>query len=141
MIGTSRLIKIIVMVLGIYLLIVNVVSWTMDGDVNTMSVATMLSSEDQATFYKFHNANFTNFKGFEWFFNYLETFPGPATTRMLLSNYSDIVNNYSVSSNGIIDFIAAIWRILSTPLLLVITLVIDVIRNALWFLGAIFGQI
>lgn len=141
MVGCGRFVKIIVLTLGIYVLTMNVILWANDPSVNVLLNAENPISIDKYfySFANFHGYNVTHFRGFSWFFDKLSTFPGLASSHKMLSTYANIVSGFKVTNNGILDTILAILRLLTTPINLGVTLVIDIINNAIWFFSFIWS--
>lgn len=145
MVACNRLFKTITLLLGVYLLIINVVLWATEPSVNILllkgngiSILNDLQDMPQiyevSSFEEMHKISSMNYKGFEWFFDRISSFPGPAVTHGYLMTYSNILTGFSITGNWGIDFLLAIFRILSTPLLFVITVTLDILNNAIWFI-------
>lgn len=140
MVGCNRLLRIICLGLGSYLLVINVILWATDPEVNMLLLKQYNITEEIYLIDKFqimHNYNMTHYRGFKWFFDNLSNFPGPSFTHGMLMTYANIISGYSITGNWGLDFLLAIFRILSTPLLLTITITMDILNNAIWFIGFI----
>lgn len=139
MVGCNRVVKIICMTLGIYLLTANIILWANDPSVNVLlNQNNPIHINEFFNFASFHGYNATNFKGFGWFFDKISTFPGLSSTHKMMMTYGNIVSNFHVTDNNIVDAILGILRLLTTPINLTVTLFIDILNNAIWFFSFIF---
>lgn len=130
----SVLIKTIFILLGVYVIAINVTLWATSHNVGGEQLHGVL---DNWNFYGFHSSRMSDFGyvGFESFYNLLGTFPGLRYTQGITSTYLDIVSGYDVTGIGILDALIGVVRILTAPMLLGITIVTDIINNVIWFLG------
>lgn len=143
MVFGNRFIKIIVLTLGIYLLTANVILWATEPSVNLQLIYSNFTTHNLnefSGFKGFHDFGMVNFKGFKWFFDRISTFPGPTFTHGVLTTYTDILSGFSITGNWGLDFLLAIFRITSTPILLSITIVVDIVNNGLWFVKFVVWQ-
>lgn len=130
----SVLIKTIFLLLGVYVIAINVTLWATSHNVGGEQLHGIL---DDWNFYGFHSSRMRDFGyvGFEKFYNLLGTFPGLRYTQGITSTYLDIISGYNVTGIGVIDALFGLVRILTAPFLLTITIVTDIINNVVWFLG------
>lgn len=126
----SHSIKIIIMTLGIYIIVINIIDWA-----NGYNVANNLEATNlNWNFNAFHNTTMTSFKGFKWFKEHLATFPGINQTIATLQKNANIFKNFEgVEAHDIFGYVMAIWQFITIPFTLVISLLKDIINNVLWF--------
>lgn len=129
----SSIIKTIFLILGVYVISINVTLWANSHNVGGEQLGLM----QDWNFYAYHSARMKDFGyvGFEKFYNVLGTFPGLSHTQALTSTWLDIVSGYNLTGIGILNFVLAIVRIFSAPLLLTIGIITDILNNVIWLLG------
>lgn len=130
--GNNTFIRIIFISFGFFLLAINIVFWT-----NSSAFQFgMTSQEYWGAAYDAHD----DFIGFGKLFSYLETFPGINFTIKAFNVWGNIIANYDVTGNGLLDLLLAIFRVISVPLALVVTIAGDIISNVMWFWYLITGN-
>ena len=140
MVGCNRIIKIIVMTLGIYLLVINVVLWANDPKMNILLLETSTYHYDMVpNYYVFHETKMVNFYGFEWFYNRLSTFPGLQNTVAQITNYGKYISGLSLGKWVLISILETIVKGLVVPFQLLGAIAVDIYNNAKWFLGFIWN--
>lgn len=130
MIIGNRFVKLIFVVLGGIILAINLVFWANN---NPQMLKPFIIS--YSGYQHFGDTN--KFVGFKELFEYIETFPGISHSSYILNKYTNIISNYKVVDGGILDAIIAIFRLLTAPVLLSVTIVIDVFNNIRWFFNGI----
>lgn len=137
----SRLIKTIVLILGVFLLVINIVLWANDTDLVSKDFWDDYSQIENFSWWSYDeyvsSASPQNYYGFRWFFDKLSTFPGLRSTLDMFQNFSNVISNFDVTGNYFADIFLAIFRILFTPVMLVMTLVLDIFQNVSWFISFI----
>lgn len=130
----TTLIKTIFILLGVYVIAINITLWATSQSVGGEQ---LVGGPSEWNFFEYHDARMSTYGyvGFEKFYDLLSTFPGLRYCQGITSTYADIVTGYNVTNVGILDAILAIFRILSTPLLLSVTIIADIVNNVIWFLG------
>lgn len=136
----SRSIKFIFLTAGVYLLIVNIILWANSAEVNANLIygREFLIGGDNwwdvlNSFNKWHDYNMVHYRGFEWFYDRFSTFPGLSATTNVITNYANILRGFSITNNFFLDVLIAIGKMLTTPILLVVTLATD-IMSILWWM-------
>lgn len=130
----SRLFKTIFLIVGVYVIAVNVIRWA-----NLPHVADIwLNDNTFISFTQFQGQyQMQKYWGFKWFFDVISTFPGATTTVAMFNKYGNIISMFPTTFDpnniNILEGIIAILAILFTPALLGITIVIDILNNVLWF--------
>lgn len=134
----NRLVKTIVLILGVFLLVINVVIWANDTDVVSKNYFEQVSEISNFSWWSYDEYNSQaapqNYYGFRFFFDKLSTFPGLRATWTMLKEFGDVINNFSVTSIPLLDVLFAIFRVLFTPVMLLITIVTDIYSNVKWFI-------
>ena len=124
-----RILSSIFILLGVYLVIINIICWA-----NSEQVAKVYASTlDGGTYNYWHNTSMNTYKGFRWFYEELSTFPGLAATLGTLNQLGKFVNPLGSTPNDLWSWVVYIGQILSAPIQLLVTVVVDVIRNLVWF--------
>lgn len=129
MVGSSRLIRNIFGILSAWVLIVILISFA-----------------NQSTNYggyvvwgqPYHPDIITkhaHFHGFKEFFGYLETYPGLYYTQSWINNYCNVIGNFQVTNVDVLNALLAIFRILTTPIVIAVSIVSDIVHNIVWFYG------
>lgn len=132
MTGSFKVFKYIFFTLGIYLIIVNVILWASGSELNDSFLELSLPNNFNS-FHTYDNAY--EWKGFQWFFERLSTFPGLYYTVNACNTYANIISNFTITNIGVLDTVLAILRILTTPLILINTVLVDIINTVIWFIG------
>ena len=130
MIGSSRLIKIIFLTLGVYLIAINIILWANGEDL----AERVLTESSWMTFNGYQNQR-PDFKGFHWFFNELSTFHGVKTTMAAFNKYINIFNQHWTENIGENIGTGFLWllQVIFAPMMFLGTTLIDIFTNAAWF--------
>lgn len=118
-------IKFIFMILGIYIIIINIIMWS-----NAPSTASGLGNG--ITFGAYHSYSMQHWRGFSWFFNEVSSFNGWQATYATFNNYCNIVGRYQITGNGIVDTFLAVGRVLTAPIVLLWALLMDISSFIRW---------
>ena len=86
----GRTLKTIVLIFGIYIIIINICDIALGGS-STDKILEMINVN---SFQQFHASGRNRFKGFNWFFNELETFPGFTATARFIGNLRSFKNPF-----------------------------------------------
>lgn len=80
----------------------------------------------------------THYIGFKYFFNIISTYPGPGFTLDMLNDYCNVFTNFEVSGIAVIDWFIALFRLITGPIVISVTLVGDLITNLIWLFKWVF---
>lgn len=128
----SHFIKLIVMSLGIFLIVINIIVWANGKDVAADLESTLFNWNYKA----WHGVKMSEYKGFRWFYEKLSTFPGLNTTISTFNKMANIVNVFDTGEPGnIIEFLRSILMILTAPVVLFFTIMLDVVNLIGWFVS------
>ena len=84
-------------------------------------------------FISMHNQSTYEYRGFKYFFEYMKTFPGLANSHNTVSTIAGIINNQvSYTNNDVLNVLLNILTIISSPVQLIICLVVDIFNNLVW---------
>lgn len=153
MIWNNRFIKIIVLVLGVFILALNFIIYLNQGvvvlnessfSIHDIPIDILLDPEklnkylDSMYFYDYNtDYSMQSYFGFGYFFDKFSQFPGLTHTLDMLRSFGNVVGNFSVTGNNIIDFVIAIFRVISTPIAIGMTLFMDIVHNLIWIVSFI----
>lgn len=149
MIWNNRLIKSIVLILGVFVLVINLVIYFNDTQyvpgINGGSNWWNWQSIPDLKFWTYddYNTEFASkhYFGFRYFFNKLSTFPGLRYCTDAITKYGNIITNFKVTDITILDVLIAIFRIITTPIVLLFTFLTDIMSNLYWFISFIIDGI
>ena len=124
----------ILLLIGVYLIAINIISLGQSGQF-------VLGYQDElfdfnVSFQTWHSQGW-KFKGFQWFWWKIETWPGLNNTITFISNFAKFGNIDFGSASDVISFLQLIGDILMFPVKLLVLIVADVGMNLMWFIGFI----
>ena len=134
MIIGNRFVKILFITLGLFVLVVNLIYWANQPLV--ISPTYYINNNEFIVMFDRHQS----FIGFSDFFKFLETFPGLTTTIVTLRTWGDIISNFSITNIGFLDALIGIFRLITTPIALSMTIIVDLFRNIIWFVTLLSGN-
>ena len=133
----GRTLKTIVLILGIYIIIINICDLAIGGN----STDKLLETINVNSFQQFHESGRNRFKGFNWFFHELETFPGFTATAQFIGNLREFKNPFdgtnAFGDGNVFAAIKYIAAAITTPIWLIVTTTCELIMNIIWFFGFI----
>lgn len=133
----GRSLKTIVLILGIYIIIINIC----DLAIGNSTTDSILDTINVNSFQQFHASGRNRFKGFNWFFKELETFPGFTQTAQFIGNLRSFRNPFdgtdAFTSGNVFDAVKFIAVAITTPIWLIVISTGEIIRNIIWFFGFI----
>ena len=124
----GHLIKIIFLLIGIYLIVVNIVSLV----VYSSYYASLDSALDYTTFSGWHNYQPIKFHGFSWFFDRLESFPGFNQLTTAIHQWQDYVTT-GLTDNSTWGTISYVIGLIALPFKALWALFVDLILSIIWF--------
>lgn len=132
----AQFIKIIVLFLGVYLLVVNIVSLAYYyGSVGNVFDNESLYTALDFNFVGWHDYQPIEYKGFSWFFDKLSTFPGFSNIRKLLEDLqkSAVSLGDQLSGGDIFAVVKYLAKVLTSPFRFIWRLMLDIIQSFGWF--------
>lgn len=136
MIIGNRLVKTVFLTLGIFLIVINIVWWAND----ELASKTLIDMNlyDKGDFVLFHKSG-VEFRGFQWFFDKLSTFPAfKFTYDVIITKWLNLAGDFDWTGVAFIDFIYAIFRVILAPFALLGTILVDLFNNLMWFFSFFF---
>lgn len=125
MVGTGRLIKTIFLILGIYIIAVNIILWANN---NEHSIFSNTSEIVAVGNYQYFHEQCESFKGFQWFFERISSFPALEQSYGAVLKYKNIITGAS----DLGPFFGTI-AILNSPVELFVKFCTDFINIVIWF--------
>lgn len=132
----GRALKTIVLIFGIYIIIINICDLAIGGN----STDKLLETINVSSFQQFHASGRNRFKGFNWFFRELETFPGFTATAQFIGNLREFKNpldGTEAFTGNVFDAVKYIATAITTPIWLIVITTCELIMNIIWFFGFI----
>lgn len=121
----ARAIRIIVLSSLIFLVLVNLVAFTITQDFTTGDWHIIHTDINNGSEFKF--------RGFKYFMDYVSTFPGLGNSTNLLNKGLNLLSGQGeLTTVGWIDAIIGVFYLLVSPITLLVGFVIDIINNAIW---------
>lgn len=125
----SHSIEIIFLLLGVYLIVINIVGLT----IFERHVADINTPLDYTSFQGWHAYQINQYVGFQWFFRRLETFPGfDQFSKTLDWFYSLVTAGVPEDSNGWAT-LGYLCNLISMPFRFLWALIVDIVLNVAWF--------
>lgn len=109
------------------LIVINLVLWTTDIEGTSMAISNNTGTPSK-------------FIGFQSLFDIFSTFPGPALTTTVLNKYVNVFTNFNVTGIAIIDWFVALFRLITGPIAITVTIIGDVLTNLVWLFNLLFIQ-
>lgn len=125
----SHSIEIIFLLLGIYLIVINIVGLT----IYERNIAHINTPLEYTNFQGWHDYQINEYVGFNWFFNRLETFPGFNNFSNNLDWWNQLITENLPDGSNIFGTLAYIANIISMPFRFAWSIIVDVILNVIWF--------
>lgn len=124
----SRLLRIIVLSTFVFILGANLVLFTI------VQPGTYVHNYvEYAPNFVFMNKYHYNYRGFKDFFDYISTFPGLINSHLTVNRMAAILSReISYTGYTIVDAVLGVFDILSSPVQLIITFILDIFNNVVW---------
>lgn len=133
MVGTGRLIKTIFLILGIYIIAVNIILWANNNEHSIFMNTSEIVSHNS---YQYFHEQGESFKGFYWFFERIGSFPGLEQSYSAVLKYKQIITGAS-DLHPLFGTLA----ILNSPIELVVRFLQDFISIVIWFFEFVYYAI
>lgn len=124
-------IEVLILSLGVYLIVLNIISLSQAGHILHHYSDVELYSYD---FKSWHDINNAEFKGFNWFTQQLATFPGVKQTKEFIEEMTFFGNFKEYAPQDLIEWIRYIANCLIFPIRLTITIIADILENVIFFI-------
>lgn len=125
----SHSIEILFLLLGIYLIVINIVGLT----IYERHIANINTSLDYTTFQGWHDYQINQYVGFNWFFNRLETFPGFNNFSNNIDWWVELISQDVPDGTNLFGTLGYIANIISMPFRFIWSIIVDIILNIVWF--------
>lgn len=112
------------------LVVINLVLWTTTPGIG-------MDMGDGALGYV-HGGSPIKYVGFKSLFEILGTFPGPSMTMETLNQYCNVFTNFEVTGIAVVDYIIALFKLITGPIASGIAIIGDVVTNLIWLFRIIF---
>lgn len=123
----SRSIRILVIVSLIFVIAANFVFFSVSQDAFD-------NNQQWGSFFVYaHNNNHYEYRGFKYFMEYLQTFPGLQNSINTVNNVAGVLS-MQIKYTGwtVADWFIGILMILGSPVQLLICFVLDIVNNLIW---------
>lgn len=124
----TRAIRTIVVSSLIFLVLVNLVAFTITKDFSSGDWHIIHTDINGGSEFKF--------RGFKYFMEYISTFPGLANSGNLLNLGLNLLSGQAnLTKVGWADAIIGVFYLLVSPITLIVGFILDIINNAIWVFG------
>lgn len=124
----GRLLRIIVTSSLIFILGINLVLFTI------VQPSTYVHNYTDTGFNFLYMQNYHyEYKGFQYFFEYISTFPGLINSHNTINHVAAILSReISYTGYTVVDAMIGVLDVMSSPVQLIITFILDIINNIIW---------